>query len=344
MRHVISNCEVKRGMLGLIVLMATLSAGLSNAFADGEKADATATIPATAPAPATTPATSTATDTDTKGLPMPLHTIEGVGGTFSVPSAYLVNPARKGDIFGLPSAGGIYVDMGHGKSLEAFTLTETLWDRLELGYGFDQFNLGDFPQAVQSATGMKIGEQSVDLHNVNARLLLVKEGAFDQSWVPAVTFGTEYKYNETVNQINSDLHGTLRSSGIKDNEGVDFTLHATKMITVLPRPIIVTAGLRSTEAAQMGLLGFTDERRLVGEGSVCVLATDKLVFCAEYRQNPNDYKPIPGLLAPEADWWTVCAAYILSKHASIAAGYAHFGYVLNHEANDSFGVAFKYEF
>jgi hypothetical protein len=34
---------MKRGTLGFIVLMATLSAGLSNAFADGEKTDATAT-------------------------------------------------------------------------------------------------------------------------------------------------------------------------------------------------------------------------------------------------------------------------------------------------------------
>jgi len=116
------------------------------------------------------------------------------------------------------------------------------------------------------------------------------------------------------------------------------------MITGLPRPVIVSLGLRSTEAAHIGLLGFTDERKLLPEGSVCLLARDNLVLAAEYRVKPNEYHDIPGLVEDEDDWWTLCAAYIVNSRLTIAGGYAHFGGVLNHPANKSWGVALKYEF
>ena len=322
MKHVMNRGWKTQGVPWLVILMAAISLVVSNAFADGEKVE----------------------EPTGKPPPLPLHAVEGVGGSFAVHSAYLVNPPKKGDIFGLPSVGGILVHLGQGRNLDAFTITENLWGRLELGYGWNHFEMGDLPQDIQNATGIKIGEDSVDLHNFNARLLLLKEGAFGQSWLPALTFGTHYKYNATIDRIDDDLGGTLRKIGIKDNDGFDFTLYASKMITALPRPVILSAGLRSTEAAHIGLLGFTGDRKIVGEGSVCVLATDRLILAAEYRQKPNEYKSIPGLVEREDGWWTLCAAYVLSKRATIAAGYAHFGHVLNHKANGAWGVAFKYEF
>ena len=46
---------------------------------------------------------------------------------------------------------------------------------------------------------------------------------------------------------------------------------------------------------------------------------------------PNEYTAVPGLIEGEDDWMTA------------AIGYARFGDVLNHEANDSVGVALKWE-
>jgi len=81
----------------------------------------------------------------------------------------------------------------------------------------------------------------------------------------------------------------------------------------------------------------------VFEGSVAVLVTSRLILGAEYRQKPDEYTPVEGLIAEEDDWWTVEAGYILSPNATIAVGYGHFGNILNHKANDSFGVALKVE-
>lgn len=171
--------------------------------------------------------------------PLPLHGIEGSGGIFSTYSAYLVNPAKEGEIFGLPSAAVFYVNLGHSRDLRTFTITETLWDRVELGYGFDNFDLGDLPQDVHNTVGADIGDDYVNLHNFNVRVALLKEGDFEQPWVPALTAGVHYKYNDTIDDIDSDLGGALHGIGIENNDGVDFTLYATKLLTFFPRPVLV---------------------------------------------------------------------------------------------------------
>ena len=80
-----------------------------------------------------------------KPPPLPLHQIEGNGGVFSTLSAYLVNPPRDGEPVGRPAVGFSYINLGHGQNLEAFTLTETPWKRLELGFAYQNFELGDLP-------------------------------------------------------------------------------------------------------------------------------------------------------------------------------------------------------
>lgn len=259
-------------------------------------------------------------------------------------SAYLVNPAAEGKV-GMPSIGGLHVGLGDGRYIDSITVTETIGERLELGYGWNTFNAGDLREDVEATTGIKLRDRSVVMHNLNARVLLVQEGAYGQSWLPALTFGVHYKHNDTVKDMDSDLAGTLSLIGIEDNDGWDFTLYASKMVTALPRPVILTLGVRATEASHIGFLGFTGDYEAVLEGSICVLATDRLIFAGEYRQKPNDeYDEVANLIADEDDWWTICAGYILSSRATISAGYGPFGSVLNHEANHSWGVALKYEF
>jgi hypothetical protein len=279
-----------------------------------------------------------------KPPPLPLHQIEGNGGIFSTLSAYLVNPPRNGELLGRPSVGFGFIDIGQGRNLEAFTITETPWKRLELGYGYDRLDIGDLPQAVEEATTIRLHDKEVGLHNFNARLQLLKEGEFDQKWVPALTFGAHYKYNDTYNSLNSDLNNTLHNIGVVRKDGEDFTLYASKLLTFLPRPVLVELGGRATEGAHLGLLGFTDKYSFNFEANVVVFVTDSLALAAEYKQKPNDYNAIPGLIKPEDDWWTIDAAYIVNKHLTLAAGYGHFGGVLNHDANGVWGITTKWEF
>ena len=283
-----------------------------------------------------------------KPPPLPLHQIEGNGGIFSTLSAYLVNPPRDGEPVGRPAAGFSFVDLGYGRELYALTATETPWKRLELGFGYENFNLGDLPQDILHQTGLNVSDQTVSMFNANARLQILKENEFDQKWIPALTFGAHYKYNDTIHNVDHDLHGTLSSIGIRDNSGVDFTLYASKLLTFLPRPVLLEAGGRATKGVWTGLAGFTEDYSYLFEGNIGVFVTDNLILAAEYRQMPNNYKPIvingETLVGKSSDWWTIDAAYIINKHWTVALGYGHFGQVLNHQANGTWGITTKYEF
>jgi len=283
-----------------------------------------------------------------KPPPLPLHQIEGSGGIFSTLSAYLVNPPRDGEPVGRPAAGFSFVDLGYGRELYSLTATETPWKRLELGFAYENFNLGDLPQDILHQTGLNVSDQSVSLYNANARLQLLKENEFDQKWVPALTFGAHYKYNDTINNLDHDLHGTLTSVGIRDNSGVDFTLYASKLFTFLPRPVLLELGGRATKGVWTGLAGFTEDYSFLFEGNIGVFITDNLILAAEYRQMPNNYTPIvvngETVVGKSSDWWTIDAAYIINRHWTVALGYGHFGQVLNHQANGTWGITTKYEF
>ena len=279
-----------------------------------------------------------------KPAPLPLHQIEGNGGIFSTLSAYIVNPPRDGEPVGRPSVGFAYVNLGHEQNLEALTITESPFKRLELGYGWDRLGLGDLPLALRNAGIENYHADEVELHNFNARFQIVKEGEFDQKWIPALTAGVHYKYNDGINDVNQQTGGALNSIGIKHNDGVDYTLYASKLFTQLPRPALLELGGRATEGIWNGLGGFTDNYSFLFEGNVVVFVTGSFALAAEYRQQPNDYKPIGTLVRAEGDWWTIDAAYVVNKHLTLAAGYGHFGGVLNHDANGVWGVTTKWEF
>ncbi|MGO9587422.1 MAG: DUF3034 family protein [Limisphaerales bacterium] len=316
-------------------LAALLAAGVP---ATGLSADFTTNTTTTATAPAAAE----------KPTPLPLHQIEGNGGIFATLSAYIVNPPRNGEPVGRPSVGFAYVDLGHGQDLEALTLTESPLSRLELGYGFNNFNLGNLPLAVKQATGLNLNESSVELHNFNARFQILKEGEFDQKWIPALTFGAHYKYNDSYNDVNSQLSGTLKAIGVSQNDGVDFTLYASKLFTQLPRPVLLEAGGRATEGVWNGLLGFTDSYNFLFEGNAVVFVTSNLALAAEYKQMATDYKTVAvgntSLIGKASDWWTIDAAYVVNKHLTLAVGYGHFGTVLNNTADGVWGVTTKWEF
>ncbi len=279
-----------------------------------------------------------------KGDPLPLHQIEGNGGIFSTLSAYIVNPPRDGEAIGRPSLGFAYVNLGHEQNLEALTITESPLKRLELGYGWNHLGLGDLPLALRDAGIVNYHQDQVQLHNLNARLQILKEGEFDQKWIPALTAGVHYKYNDGISEVNTETDGALAKAGIKDHDGVDFTLYASKLFTQLPRPVLLELGGRATRGVWNGLGGFTDNYNFVFEGNVVVFITSKLALAAEYKQQPADYKPIGDLVRSASDWWTIDAAYVVNKHLTLAVGYGHFGNVLNHEANGVWGLTTKWEF
>ncbi len=292
---------------------------------------------------------------DDKQLPLPFITIEGQGGGAFTPLAYLVNPPRDGEMFGRPSVAFDYVGLGQ-KNLEALLVTENLWGRIEFGFAADRLGLGSLPSDITRTIGVDIDESDVWLYNFSARALLVKENANGTLWLPAVTAGAILKYNANIASINDRLGGALTAIGYDHDTSVDFTLTATKTIpkAILGQlPLIATVGLRESQGADLGFLGFADQYRASFEGSLATFASKRLMIAYEFRQQTSPYGTIgPGgtidvpnlLIGDENNWHAFSLAYILSEHATLVGGMGIFGNLANAEANTAWWLQAKYEF
>jgi hypothetical protein len=280
-----------------------------------------------------------------KAPPLPLHTIEGVGGLVITPVAYLVNPGPAGTVAALPSFSTSYVNAGE-KNIEVLAYTETFYSRFELGFAASRFGLGTLGSDIQSATGIAINRNDVYLYDFNARFLALKENSFDLP-LPAITVGVSGKVNDGINELNNAVGGALSSIGYASDAGADFTVTATKGFPIFGHPLLITAGGRATEAAQLGYAGFGDTYHFVFEGNIAYSLTNWLWLAAEFRQKPDTYGTLTAngdtLVRREQNWWTVGAAFILSPHATATLGYGHFGNVLNTVEDGGVAVQFKYE-
>jgi hypothetical protein len=278
---------------------------------------------------------------------LPLHTIEGNSGVFITSTAYLANPPEEGKEFGKPSFSTSYV-LGREKDLQSFALTENLWGRLEIGYAYERFGLGDWPDDVMTAAGASV-DNHLGLNNLNLRAMVVEEGSGGNAWMPAITIGTHFKWSQGQTKLDEDLGGLLDTLGSDYSRGVEFTAVASKTVADwLPRPVIFSAGVRNSDAIHTGIFGFAGERRTTLEGSVIAFLTDNMAFAAEYRQKPDLLNQFSTggrhLVKAENDWWTLCLAYVINDHTTISGGYANFGYLANHREDNVWALQLKYEF
>lgn len=277
------------------------------------------------------------------GPPLPTHNVEGNSGVFITSTAYLVNPPEEGEVFGRPSFSTSFAAIGE-KDFESFAVTENILGKIELGYALERIGLGDWPDDVMAAESIYV-DNHVLLHNFNTRLMVIEEGGFDRTWMPAVTLGTHFKWNEGLDSINKQTDGLCHSLGADHDFGTEFTAVATKTIADwLPNPLIVSAGLRNGDAIHTGLLGFAGKRRTTFEGSIIYFLTDRLLFASEYRQKPSLCGTYGNLVKVENDWWDLCLAYVVNDNMTIAGGYANFGNVLNHRESNVWAIQLKYEF
>ena len=273
--------------------------------------------------------------------PLPLFNIEGQGGTLLVPMAYLINCESPGTTIGMPTAGYTFVRAGT-KTVQEVHIAQTFYRRIEIGYTMGTLDLGDFPRDVRRATHVDIGFQHVVVHNFNLRGLVIEEGKYN----PAVTAGATFKYNPDVQTIDRRLGGGVTALGFARSNSTDFTLTATKTVIepLFKRPLMLTGGIRFSEAAQLGYLGFGDTYRMTGEGSVVYLITDWLGVAYEYRQKKNPYDTLGRLLGKEGAWQAVDVAFIVNPHITFAVGWLCTGNVANGRVDNGWGFQLKYEF
>jgi hypothetical protein len=272
--------------------------------------------------------------------PLPLYNVEGQGGTLLVPMAYLINCESPGTTIGMPTGGYTFVRAGT-KTIQEVHVSQTFYRRIEIGYTMNTVDLGDLPRDVRRAGG-DIGFQHVVLHNFNLRGLVIEEGKYN----PAVTAGATFKYNPDVQTIDRRLGGGVTALGFARSNSTDFTLTATKTVIepLFKRPLMLTGGIRFSEAAQLGYLGFGDTYRMTGEGSVVYLITDWLGVAYEYRQKKNPYDTLGRLLGKEGAWQAIDFAFIVNPHITFAVGWLCTGNVANGRVDNGWGFQLKYEF
>ena len=203
------------------------------------------------------------------------------------------------DVIGKPRFGAWYVSLPTPKiSWTSFGVADTLFKRLEVSYGHE-------------AVGWS-GNPSFNKDNLGAKLLLLKENAFDTKFIPAVSVGTIYKTTSDKSLREAGL-STLRSSG------EDWYAVATKTITQLPLPVIISGGVLSSQEVATGVLGFDKERKTTGFSNIDVVLPHGFVVGWEFKQGER-YQGLGN-----HNYWDAHLAWLANKNLTLIAAYTATG-------------------
>jgi len=232
----------------------------------------------------------------------PFVNLEGVGGVAFNPLAYLADSGEEfikiGDtnILAKPRFGAWYVSLPDAKiDWESIGVATTFFKRLEVSYGYEVIDWEAAPSAFHK-------------NNIGAKFLLLEENSFDTKFVPAVSVGTIYKSTSNKALREAGI-GTLRSSG------QDWYAVATKTITQLPVPVIVSGGVLSTQEYVTGVLGFSDKRKFTGFANIDLVLPKGFVLGFEFKQGARFSN------VQNANYWDAHLAWIPNKNLTLIAAY-----------------------
>lgn len=225
----------------------------------------------------------------------PFTSIEGYGGAAFNPFAYTAGPNKfeSADLpFSKPQFAGWYVNLGDvDVDWTSIGLGFTVAQRLELSYSHE----------IIAPNGKNLYKD-----NAGAKLNLVSENAGGHHYVPAVSVGVVGK---TISDVGEGV----------DDSGVDFYGVATKLITELPKPVLVSAGVLSTEGRVTGVFGFDSDRDTVGFANIDVLPIASLALGLEFKQGATFDK------FENDNYWDAHAAWFATKNLSVIAAYVNAG-------------------
>lgn len=171
---------------------------------------------------------------------------------------------------------------------------------------------------------------------IGAKVKLFGDGVFTQdSWVPQVSMGVQYKKNNDFDSSLSLPDGSIplpsigvpQLLGASDDSGVDVYISATKLWLGAANGFNLLTNLtaRHTKANTLGLLGFgsetDDDATIEWEGSLAVLISPTTAVGAEFRTQSNRL----GGLAEEDTIKDIFIAYFPNKSLSITAAYVDMG-------------------
>ena len=233
----------------------------------------------------------------------PLVNLEGVGGIAFNPLAYpsdggALTTAFGHEVLGKPRFGVWYANLGDPKiDWTSFGVADTLFKRLEISYAQEAVSWEWHP--------------TFHKNNIGTKLFLLNENAFGTKFVPAISVGTIYK--TTSDKSIHELGLPLRTTG------EDWYAVATKTITQLPLPVIVSGGLLSSQEFVTGVLGFNDKRKTTGFANVDVVLPHGIVAGYEFKQGEH-YNAVKN-----TNYWDLHLAWLANDHLTLVAAYTNTG-------------------
>lgn len=230
---------------------------------------------------------------------VPLNNLEGVGGVAFNPLAYPAGQNKDSsesnvwqDVFSKPQFGAWYTYLPDvNVDWTAIGAAETLFNRVEVSYGYELI----------APAGKNVRKS-----NIGAKLLLVPENIGGQNYIPAVSIGSIWK---TTTPVATNI----------DGNAFDFYAVATKLITQLPVPVLLSAGVLSTKGRATGVFGYDDDRATTFFGNLDVIPLSNVAVGLEYKQGAkfDDFN--------NADYWDAHLAWFAGKNLTLVGAYVNAG-------------------
>jgi hypothetical protein len=184
-------------------------------------------------------------------------------------------------------------------------------NRLEVSFAKQELDL----VTLGPALGLPGASLKQDVIGAKVRL----GGNLVYSRMPQISFGVQYKENQSF------LIPSV--AGAKDDNSVDYYLSATKLFLGKPWGFngFATVTLRSTEANELGLLGFGGDagsRHLNAEASFGLFLSKSWAVGFDFRQKRSNLS-----FASEDHWRDIFVAWVPNRHISLVAAYVDLGTV-----------------
>ncbi len=201
------------------------------------------------------------------------------------------------DVLFKPQVGAWYVHLGDaaqsGLDWAAVGVADTFFKRVEVSYGYEYVSVKDI--------------KDISKHNLGVKLLLLEENQSGCNFLPAISVGGIYK-NTTGDTV----------TGL-DATGYDFYLVATKLIPQLPLPVLLSAGMISTNGVATGVLGFDHGYDQNFFGNIDIIPFKSIAVGFEYKQGA-DLDSVKN-----ADYWDAHVAQFVNKSLTLIAAYVDSG-------------------
>ncbi|MCX7544776.1 DUF3034 family protein [Marinicella gelatinilytica] len=232
--------------------------------------------------------------------------VEGSSGSGIVPWATIAGYGESDET----DFTGAYTFLGTDDyEFEAHGVAVGWHNRLEFSLARQSFDLDTLGPAI----GLPGATLRQDVFGLKVRLA----GNLVYTKMPQIAFGVQYKKNK-----NFLIPGLV---GARDDSGVDYYISASKLFLAKPFGFngFATVTLRSTEANEIGLLGFGGDlgsRHINVETSLGLFLNSSWAVGFDFREKNSNLS-----FATESHWRDVFLAWIPNRHVSVVAAYADIG-------------------